>query len=71
MARMRAGDNLFTESIVALDLKTGERKWHFQEVHHDIWDYDTVSPNVLFDVEIDGKTVKGLARPGRPAGSTC
>ena len=52
---MRAGDNLFTESIVALDLKSGERKWHFQEVHHDIWDYDTVSPNVLFDVEIDGQ----------------
>ncbi len=62
---MRAGDNLFTESIVALDLKTGERKWHFQEVHHDIWDYDTVSPNVLFDVEMDGKTVKGLGQAGK------
>ena len=62
---MRAGDNLFTESIVALDLKSGERKWHFQEVHHDIWDYDTVSPNVLFDVEMDGKTVKGLGQAGK------
>ena len=62
---MRAGDNLFTESVVALDLKSGERKWHFQEVHHDIWDYDTVSPNVLFDVEIDGKTVKGLGQTGK------
>jgi quinohemoprotein ethanol dehydrogenase len=62
---MRAGDNLFTESVVALDLKSGERKWHFQEVHHDIWDYDTVSPNVLFDVEIDGKMVKGLGQTGK------
>jgi alcohol dehydrogenase (cytochrome c) len=62
---MRAGDNLFTESIVALDLKTGEYKWHFQEIHHDIWDYDTVSPNVLFDVQIDGRTVKGLGQAGK------
>jgi alcohol dehydrogenase (cytochrome c) len=62
---MRAGDNLFTESIVALDLKTGEYKWHFQEIHHDIWDYDTVSPNVLFDVQIDGQTVKGLGQAGK------
>ena len=62
---MRAGDNLFTESIVALDLKSGEYKWHFQEVHHDIWDYDTVSPNVLFDVELDGKTVKGIGQAGK------
>jgi quinohemoprotein ethanol dehydrogenase len=62
---MRAGDNLFTESIVALDLKSGEYKWHFQEIHHDIWDYDTVSPNVLFDVEIDGQMVKGLGQAGK------
>jgi len=62
---MRAGDNLFTESIVALDLKTGEYKWHFQEIHHDIWDYDTVSPNVLFDVQINGQTVKGLGQAGK------
>jgi alcohol dehydrogenase (cytochrome c) len=40
----RAGNNLFTESIVALDVRTGQYKWHFQEVHHDIWDYDSVSP---------------------------
>jgi len=62
---MRAGDNLFTESVVALDLKTGEYKWHFQEIHHDIWDYDTVSPNVLFDVQINGKAVKGLGQAGK------
>ena len=62
---MRAGDNLFTESIVALDLKTGERKWHFQEVRHDIWDYDTVSPNLLFDVQMNGKTVKGIGQASK------
>ncbi|HEV7661957.1 MAG TPA: PQQ-dependent dehydrogenase, methanol/ethanol family [Chloroflexota bacterium] len=62
---VRAGDNLFTESIVALDARTGQRKWHFQQVHHDIWDYDTVSPNILFDTQINGKTVKGLAEAGK------
>ena len=62
---VRAGDNLFTESIVALDAKSGTRKWHFQEVHHDIWDYDVVSPNVLFDVQMNGKTVKGIGQAGK------
>jgi len=62
---VRAGDNLFTESIVALDAKSGTRKWHFQEVHHDIWDYDVVSPNVLFDVQTNGKTVKGIGQAGK------
>jgi glucose dehydrogenase len=61
----RAGDNLFTESIVALDAKTGTRKWHFQEVHHDIWDYDVFSPNILFDVQMNGTTVKGLGQAGK------
>ncbi|MFN8594511.1 MAG: PQQ-dependent dehydrogenase, methanol/ethanol family [Thermomicrobiales bacterium] len=61
----RAGDNLYTESIVALDLKSGQPKWHFQEVHHDIWDYDTVSPNVLFDVKMNDKTVKGIGQAGK------
>jgi quinohemoprotein ethanol dehydrogenase len=61
----RAGNNLFTESIVALDAATGARKWHFQEVHHDIWDYDVTSPNVLFDVQMNGKTVKGLGQAGK------
>lgn len=62
---MRAGDNLYTESIVALDLKSGQPKWHFQEVHHDIWDYDTVSPNVLFDVKVNGTDVKALGQAGK------
>jgi alcohol dehydrogenase (cytochrome c) len=62
---VRAGDNLFSASIVAVDVKTGEYRWHFQEVHHDIWDYDAPNPVVLFDIEIDGKMRKGLAQVGK------
>src|SRR5689334_1110978 len=57
----RAGDNLFTSSIVAIDAKTGKYRWHFQEVHHDIWDYDAPSPVVLFDH--DGQ--KGIGEPSK------
>ncbi|MEH7235642.1 PQQ-dependent dehydrogenase, methanol/ethanol family [Bacillus sp. JJ1562] len=61
----REGDNLFADSVLALDAKTGEYKWHFQEVHHDIWDYDAPNPVVLFDVEKDGKMRKGIAQAGK------
>jgi quinohemoprotein ethanol dehydrogenase len=61
----RAGDNLFAASIVAIDAKTGKYKWHFQEVHHDIWDYDAPSPVVLFDVNLGGKQRKALGQPGK------
>ena len=61
----RAGDNLFTTAIVAIDATTGKYKWNFQEVHHDIWDYDAPSPVVLWDAEVDGKPVKGLSQPGK------
>ena len=58
----RPGDNLFGNSIVALDVKTGKRRWHFQMVHHDIWDYDTpIAPN-LMDVVIDGRLRKIVAQ---------
>ena len=58
----RPGDNLFGNSIVALDVKTGKRKWHFQMVHHDIWDYDTpMAPNLL-DVSVAGRPRKVLAQ---------
>ena len=58
----RPGDNLFGNSVVALDVKTGKRKWHFQMVHHDIWDYDTpMAPNLL-DVSVDGRPRKVLAQ---------
>ncbi len=49
--------------------KTGKYRWHFQQVHHDIWDYDAPNPVVLFDVEIDGRMRKGLAEVARPAWS--
>ena len=62
---VRAGDNLFSASIVALDVKTGEYRWHFQEVHHDIWDYDAPNPVILFDLEIKGEMRKGLAQAGK------
>ena len=56
----RAGDNLFSVSIVALDAMTGKYRWHFQQVHHDIWDYDSPNPVVLFDATVKGKPRKGL-----------
>ena len=61
----RAGDNLFSSSIVALDYRTGQYKWHFQEVHHDIWDYDAPSPVVLFDATLNGQPRKGIAEVGK------
>ena len=57
----RAGDNLFASSIVALDVNTGKYRWHFQQVHHDIWDYDAPSPVILFDVKYKGHMRKALA----------
>jgi glucose dehydrogenase len=56
----RGGDNLFSASIVAVDLFTGNPVWHFQEVHHDIWDYDSAQPAVLFPLEKDGKNFRAL-----------
>jgi quinohemoprotein ethanol dehydrogenase len=62
---MREGDNLFCASIVAIKAKTGEYAWHFQEVHHDIWDYDAASPVALFDTIVNGQPRKGIAQAGR------
>jgi alcohol dehydrogenase (cytochrome c) len=62
---VRPGDNLFSASIVAVEAKTGKYRWHFQQVHHDIWDYDGPSPVVLFDLEYDGSVRKGLAQPSK------
>jgi alcohol dehydrogenase (cytochrome c) len=62
---VRAGDNLFSASIVAVDAKTGRYRWHFQQVHHDIWDFDAPSPVVLFDIAIGGRMRKGLAQPSK------
>jgi len=62
---VRRGDNLFSASIVAIDAKTGAYRWHFQQVHHDIWDYDAPAPVTLFDIEIDGVARKGLAQASK------
>jgi quinohemoprotein ethanol dehydrogenase len=62
---IRAGDNLFSVAVVALDVKTGKYRWHFQQVHHDIWDYDSPNPVILFDATIDGKPRKGIANASK------
>ena len=56
----RPGDNLFANSIVAIEASTGKYRWHFQQVHHDLWDYDSPNPVVLFDAVIGGRPVKAL-----------
>lgn len=61
----RHGNNLFAESIVAVDLKTGQRKWHFQQVHHGLWDHDNSSASLLMDVNIDGRPRKIIAQPSK------
>jgi quinohemoprotein ethanol dehydrogenase len=64
---VRPGDNLFTASVVALDVMTGEYRWHFQQVHHDLWDYDSATPVILFDLEIDGQMRKGIVSTNKNA----
>ncbi|OFW27239.1 MAG: quinoprotein glucose dehydrogenase [Acidobacteria bacterium RIFCSPLOWO2_02_FULL_65_29] len=59
----RHGNNLFAESLVALDLQTGKRLWHFQFVHHPIWDYDVPCAPILADIRVDGKLIKAVAQP--------
>ena len=58
----RHGDNLFANSLVALDAKTGERVWHFQFVHHSVWDYDPPAAPNLIDIAVDGKPIKAVAQ---------
>jgi quinoprotein glucose dehydrogenase len=60
---MRKGDALFGETLVALDIETGERKWHFQFEHHGIWDRDIPCAAILYDMPVNGKMVKVLAQP--------
>src|SRR6185295_3757447 len=63
----RPGNTLFDESLVALDIKTGKRKWHYQMTHHGIWDYDLPCAPVLFDVVRGGRRIKALAQPTKQA----
>jgi quinoprotein glucose dehydrogenase len=58
----RPGSGLFGETVVAVDLKTGQRRWHYQLVHHGIWDFDIPCAPVLVDITVDGKAVKALAQ---------
>jgi PQQ-dependent dehydrogenase (methanol/ethanol family) len=63
---IRPGDNLYTDSLVSIDLNTGEYKCHFQYIAHDVWDLDSVSPPILVDVkDNDGNTVKGVIHGGK------
>jgi alcohol dehydrogenase (cytochrome c) len=61
----RAGDNLYAASMLAIELTTGKYRWHFQQVHHDIWDYDAVNPVVLMDVSMGGRTRKAIVEVGK------
>lgn len=60
---MRPGNNLYGESLVCVDLKTGQKKWHYQLVHHPIWDMDISSAPILADIVVDGKAIKAVAQP--------
>ncbi len=63
----RPGDTLFADSLVALDYRTGKRKWHYQTVHHDVWDWDLPCAPILFDMTVNGRTVKAIAQPTKHA----
>jgi glucose dehydrogenase len=61
----RPGDNLFSNSLVALDAETGAHVWHFQMVHHDLWEYDTVGPPTLGDITVDGRRIRAVMQPSK------
>jgi quinoprotein glucose dehydrogenase len=63
----RPGNNLYGESLVCVDLKTGKRKWHYQIVHHPVWDYDLSSAPLLVDINVNGKAIKAVALPSKQA----
>ncbi|HIC52320.1 MAG TPA: pyrroloquinoline quinone-dependent dehydrogenase, partial [Gemmatimonadetes bacterium] len=61
----RPGWNLFSNSLVAIDVRTGERAWHFQMVHHDLWEYDTVGPPTLGEIVVDGRRIRAVMQPSK------
>jgi len=61
----RPGNNLFADTLVCVDLKTGIRKWHYQVVHHPIWDYDLSSAPLLADITVNGRAIKAVALPSK------
>jgi quinoprotein glucose dehydrogenase len=67
----RPGSGLFGETLVAVDLRTGKRKWHYQLVHHGIWDMDIPCAPILANITIDGRTIKAVAQPRSRPSCTC
>src|SRR4029077_11654739 len=63
----RPGANLFSDSLVALDLKTGKRVWHYQFIHHDMWDWDIPCAPILATLNVNGRTIKAIAQPTKQA----
>jgi len=63
----RPGNNLFADSLVCVDLRTGKRKWHYQVVHHPMWDYDLSSAPILADINVNGRAIKAVALPSKEA----
>jgi quinohemoprotein ethanol dehydrogenase len=63
--KIRPGDNLFSTSMVAVDVHTGEYRWHFQQVHHDLWDYDAPNPVIIFDMELNGEIRQAVAEASK------
>jgi len=63
--RIRPGDNLFANSMVAIEAKTGKYRWHFQQIHHDLWDYDGPNPVMLFDAKVGGRIRKAAAEANK------
>ncbi len=59
---MRHGENVYAESLICLDAETGKRLWHFQTVHHGVWDYDIPAAPNLIDIEVDGRKIKAVAQ---------
>ncbi len=61
----RGGDNLFSNSLVAINVESGERVWHFQMVHHDVWEYDNVGPPVLGNIVVDGRSIRAVMQANK------
>jgi glucose dehydrogenase len=61
----RPGDNLYSDSLVCLEARTGKVVWHFQMVHHDVWEYDTVGPAILGDITVGGRRIKAVMQPSK------
>jgi glucose dehydrogenase len=63
----RPGDNLFAASLIALDVKTGKRLWHYQMIHHDVWNYDTPTAPIVMDVNVNGRRIPGVFQATKQA----